>query len=212
MGEEQNATWYDALFRSKGKFRNHFSENSCFKCGLWPEAIKHITKKDRILELGCGSGQFAELLREQAIPEFYIGVDFSKIAIQLAFHRDLSTGSPTDFFFAIRDIIPGTHDTIYDMNYNTVVALEVLEHVEKDLEILDRIEQVTIEGVKSMYPQAEYKRTTKIIASVPDFNSESHVRHFKRKKDIHTRYGSIIKNLTVSYHAGRWLMIGVINP
>lgn len=49
--------------------------------------------------------------------------------------------------------------------------LEVLEHLDKDIEIILKI-----------------KRNTKVYFSVPNFNSEGHVRVFKNENDIVERY------------------------
>jgi 2-polyprenyl-3-methyl-5-hydroxy-6-metoxy-1,4-benzoquinol methylase len=70
------------------------------------------------------------------------------------------------------------------INYDLVLILEVLEHLNNDVEILTKI-----------------KSKSKVIFSVPNFDSESHVRFFLSKEEIYYRYQEYIKIETMkSYY------------
>jgi 2-polyprenyl-3-methyl-5-hydroxy-6-metoxy-1,4-benzoquinol methylase len=64
---------------------------------------------------------------------------------------------------------------LYDDKYNTVVVLEVLEHIENDLLLLERI-----------------RKGSTVIFSIPNFNSESHMRWFDSTSDILKRYENFL--------------------
>lgn len=191
MGQEQPADFYDKMYVRHEKYYGDFTKHSCFKCGLWPAAVEHLSDKDGVLELGCGSGQFAQYVYTKINPLYYLGVDFSPVAIEMAIEK------APQAMFIMRDVVEYPQE-LKILDYNTLVALEFLEHIDADLEVLQNIKA---KGNK-----------IKSITSVPDFNSPGHVRHFKTEQKIHNRYGSIIENLKVEYFGGRWLMTGVINP
>lgn len=132
-----------------------------------------------VLEVGCGSGVLASMLIEAGI--VYSGFDFNRIAVQKA--RALN--SEGTFFVA-----DAADHTTYARAYESIVCCEVLEHIEADLEVMSL-----------------WKRGTKFICSVPNFDYESHVRYFHSESEIRQRYRDLldidrIERVTSSARAG----------
>ena len=81
---------------------------------------------------------------------------------------------------------------------DAVICTEVLEHITADLQVL--------EGVPA---------GRRVIATVPDFESETHVRWFESEESVAQRYGPLfdgfeVRTLTIPGIDGRFfLMEGV---
>jgi 2-polyprenyl-3-methyl-5-hydroxy-6-metoxy-1,4-benzoquinol methylase len=121
----------------------------------------YIDKDLKILDLGCGPGQFARMLFDMGLKN-YRGIDFSAEAIRLA--------KKTGGNFVCDDILKCDYG-----DYDIVVCLETLEHIPGDLAVIRRI-----------------KKGKKIIFSVPDYESPTHVRVFKELEEVRERYGADI--------------------
>lgn len=168
--QEKNSLYYDRLYSDGGwqkQYHKHYSE-SYYYSG-WKLILSLLSNNSnlRILEIGCGNGQFANMLFDNGITN-YKGFDFSPIAVRMAKKNNQK--------YSENFVVDNAYTSeLYNYNYNNVVILEVLEHIERDFLVLDRI-----------------NKNTTIIFSVPNFNSESHVRWFNSKDDIEKRYGDII--------------------
>jgi 2-polyprenyl-3-methyl-5-hydroxy-6-metoxy-1,4-benzoquinol methylase len=115
----------------------------------------------RILELGCGIGDLGRMIIEEGYP--YRGFDFSREAVDQCL-RSCPKGN-----FRVGDVY--NPEDYRPLEYNVLVALEVLEHVD-DLKVLENIPP----GVR-------------LIASVPDYYDVSHLRLYKDpKSDIVERF------------------------
>ena len=119
----------------------------------------------KIIDLGCGTGRFAKLLHLNRF-EHYIGVDFAHERI-----KECRKYVP-NYEFICDDIFS---KEIYSklVSYDVFILLEVLEHIEKDLELLDLI------------PKGK-----DVIFSVPNYLSASHVRAFENINSVKKRYSS----------------------
>ncbi len=126
-----------------------------------------------VLDIGCGPGQFAEFLLGRRPEIDYTGLDFSAVAVEQASRR--CPGAR----FIQGDALRG--DFLDRLSYRTVLALEVLEHVQEDLALLARL-----------------REGTRVIASVPNFDSFGHVRVFRDEAMVAARYGELIEDITVS--------------
>ncbi|HEY9446277.1 MAG TPA: class I SAM-dependent methyltransferase [Burkholderiales bacterium] len=128
-------------------------------------ALRHDVRS--ILEVGCGNGAFAHLLADRTGLR-YRGFDFSPVAVQRAIAR---TGTPDRFY-----VDDATSGAAYERaEYDCIVCTEVLEHIEEDLRAV-----------------SHWRSGTLCICSVPNFDSETHVRFFQSTDDVVSRYGGLI--------------------
>ena len=159
------ALFYSAIFIVLGVSLPYFP--------LWllvADRLRQIAPR-RIIDLGCGSGQFPKLLSDQGITS-YLGLDFSRNCIAMA------RKAAPDLQFVQVDLNKDT--TLQDEDYDCVVALEFLEHVDGDLAILEQV-----------------RSGTTIIASVPNYLTPAHVRHFESADEVRERYTPLIDDLDV---------------
>ncbi|WP_343761091.1 class I SAM-dependent methyltransferase [Clostridium oceanicum] len=169
--KEQESLYYNKVYDCGGldkTYHKHYSQSRYIK--IWNEALEIIKeiKNCNILDIGCGAGQFANLLFDNNIKS-YVGIDFSKVAINLA----KKTNAPYKEKFLLHNIY--TSD-VYKQEYNTVTILEVLEHLEKDIDVLEKI-----------------KPKSNVIFSVPNYGGKGHVRYFNNISEIINRYKGFVK-------------------
>lgn len=169
MKQEFKAEWYDERYKVGGHKREYFKdpEKSVYY-NVWSEIVKMMTSKDKVLELGCGAGQLAKLLLYGSC-EYVRGYDFSKEGIKLC-----KSGLDKKYHdkFLVGDIY---EEDIYEEDYNTIICCEVFEHLAEDLEVIGNI-----------------KVGAKVIFTVPNFDSKSHVRFFATSRDIRNRYNKLV--------------------
>lgn len=127
-------------------------------------------QKTKILDVGCGNGVFAKMLYENNIP-CYKGVDFSEKGIKIA---QLNTPQWAEYFLK-EDIF---ESEILEQNHSHIILFEILEHINDDMKILSKIPPKTM-----------------IIASVPNFYSQGHIRIFENIDQIRKRYEPLVEFL-----------------
>ena len=149
------------------QYHKHYTKRLDYD--LWKQSLTWIKEIDNpnVFEIACGCGQFANMLFDNSI-RAYAGIDFSNIAISMAKENNKEHA---DLFY-VGNVLKSER---LDAYYNIVIMFEALEHIECDLDLLNRI-----------------KKNSTLILSVPNFPSESHVRYFESKEDIVKRYGSIM--------------------
>jgi predicted TPR repeat methyltransferase len=161
--EEASSAYYDEIYKSEDEY-HLASEESVYK-EMWDRVCELILAfgVERVMDVGCGPGQFAEYLLSRAKVS-YTGLDFSPEAIRIAQSKGLAAQ------FSVADIY--TTPLISDGDYDVLIGLEVLEHLSQDIEFVRRI------------PSGKL-----IICSVPSFISFGHVRSFASTDEIAARYG-----------------------
>lgn len=164
---ERSAKWYDIIYGGAYDYLKHYTESRYYF--LWSVVSDRMRGFYRVLDLGCGTGQFASLLFDRGFKD-YTGIDFSPVAIKTA--RKCCPG----FKFVIRDL----RDSTEFKDYECVVALEFLEHIENDLGVVSQIK-----------PGAHF------LGTVPSFRCESHVRAFSNADKVARRYGEFFNDFTV---------------
>ncbi|GAE03157.1 hypothetical protein CBO05C_2847 [Clostridium botulinum B str. Osaka05] len=167
---EKDSSFYDELFRSGGwneTYFKHYSEIHYFP--IWSKAVEIIKsiENPKIIEVGCGPGQFSNLLFDIGYRN-YRGIDFSQEAIKYAKIRNSK-------YRNLFNIDNAYTTNLFDTDYNTVIIFEVLEHVDEDLRILSRA-----------------RTNSNILFSVPNFYSDGHVRWFNSKEEVIERYKKYI--------------------
>jgi len=167
---KQVAETYDQMF-SGGGYQGVY-DLPYWHCGYYPlfkrvrdQVLRRGAKS--VLEVGCGTGAFAHLLMTTTSIK-YRGFDFSKVAVAKAIAR---TRQPAAFYVgnAVEDV-SYAHDS-----YDCIVCTEVLEHLEQDLEVIKK-----------------WQPGTFCVCSVPNFDDETHVRHFDSIDQVRTRYAPLI--------------------
>jgi len=163
---EQSAHYYDTMYRTGGhigQYHLHYTESRYFP--VWNRGANIISSigNPRILDIGCGPGQFAHLLSDRGI-NCYAGIDHSSEAILLA-QKNVPQWAEN---FVNNDILSMI---ALPENIDIVILFEVLEHLERDLDLLRLIPA----GIKGLF-------------SVPSYGSISHVRQFKTAGDVKKRY------------------------
>jgi len=159
VGREMPPSYYG---KQVDKYSLKYSESPYFL--IWKRIIQCIPgTASRIIDLGCGNGQFAQMLKDLGYTK-YVGVDFAKPHIQSAKKRGLPFEFIHSNFYTVERISDYTQ-------YDVVILSEVLEHIERDLEVLEKIDDGKI-----------------VIFSVPNFDCENHVRHFHSPQEVISRY------------------------
>lgn len=183
-----SASYYDAVFAESPKYQ--LSGQDSEYVPVWTRVVQALRDAGAtsILDLGCGPGQFAQFLGTQMPEVRYTGLDFSGIAISRARQRC------PQYLFEKRELPVTEFSGVPD--FDTVVCTEVLEHVERDREIL-----------------AALPTGVSIVASVPNFDSFGHIRVFRDEAEVRARYEPLFENLRVEGIAltpqnTLWLMRG----
>lgn len=171
-GKELAASWYDDVFKRAQHYHQPFYQSAYYP--TWTVIADRLQRygAKRILDVGCGPGQFAQMLQDWGF-ERYTGIDFSPQAIEIA--QALVPG----YEFRVADA--RSLDSYQGIEYDAIVCTEVLEHIEDDF------------GVLSCFAQG-----TPCLSTVPNFPYESHVRHFDSADAVSARYRSYFDSLTVT--------------
>ena len=166
---ERGAAYYDAVYLSGDyveKMKRPWNKQPA-RLVTWYPAL--MLTEGSIFEVGCGCGHLAQMCAEYGV-DYSGGFDFSKEAIKIARLNTPGSG------FALADARTARAEgLIRSAQYDTLVALEVLEHVWADLDLVEAIPAGRV-----------------FVASVPDFQTEGHVRWFSKKQQVRARYGSLL--------------------
>ena len=71
-------------------------------------------------------------------------------------------------------------DVVETLDYDCILMMESLEHVERDIEILKRVRPGSL-----------------VLATVPNFPAPVHVRHFSSIADVQERYEDLFNKFDV---------------
>lgn len=136
---------------------------------LYREAARWIPDGHDVVDLGCGTGRFlAELLLEPGRTGSAMGVDFSELALAEARrYVPNATFSQTDLRTWGPDPARAGH--------TSYTCLEVLEHLDDDLDLIRRV------------PPGH-----QLVFSVPNYESEAHLRTFTSPGAVWHRYGPLV--------------------
>lgn len=166
MGQEVGATVYDELHTDD---ESGVPTEKSIYYPLFRRIADEVERRHigSVLEVGCGTGRLAEMLMARASVQ-YLGFDFSPVGTRKAVER---TGKPNAFFLA--DALEAAS---YEGPYEAVVCTEVLEHIDRDLEVI---------GL--------WRAGTHCFCTVPNFDYPTHVRHFRHEDEVRERYGRLIE-------------------
>lgn len=151
---------------------------------LYREAARMILPHEHVVDLGCGTGRFIHQLIEQNHYAPITGLDFSRAALEEAssYLGQIKSTAPIDLVHAdLRNFQPDA-----DRAGNTVyTCLEVLEHLEDDRDLVRTL------------PAGH-----RLIASLPNYESDSHVRCMRDVGDLWARYDDLLT-------FNRWCLIRI---
>lgn len=167
---EAQESYYDAMYKEggwQGNYFKHYTQSPYFETWKRVLFLMGNLNNQKILDIGCGVGQFANFLKDNGLQQYY-GIDFSKEAIKQAREKNLE-----GFIFRQENIF---NSNVFDDNFDYIVILEVLEHLREDLRLLSLLK-----------PQSN------VIFSVPNYNSQSHVRFFDSLESVIDRYKNLIQ-------------------
>jgi trans-aconitate methyltransferase len=176
FGVEQPAEFYDEKFKKVEQWKQHYSLSHYYP--VWTVIVDRLKREAprHIVDVGCGPGQLACLLRDQGLPS-YLGLDFSAARIEFA-----QTICP-EYRFETADVFQS--QLLRTEPYDAVVLLEFLEHVNRDLEVLEML-----------------RPDTYVLGTVPNFPAAGHVRHFASAEDVSARYSSCFSKMRVDSLTG----------
>lgn len=165
MGVEKGPEYYD---------NNVTRVNLPLEESPWEELYKMAASllpppKDcpTVVDMGCGTGRFAKLLCNKGYTKYW-GIDFSRVRISEA-RRYVP-----NFEFSVADLFDKwVRGKLY--KFNLFILLEVLEHVNDDRKLL------------SILPSDSH-----VILSVPNYDSEGHVRFFENADETIRRYEELL--------------------
>ena len=161
MGKEQNKDYYNKGFASSPYYCIGVTAEKSRHSRLYSHVLSLLEHDSNILEVGCGTGQFADWIIRSGF-NYIEGFDFSDVAVEMSKQRTNRDN------FHVADVNDWNFATD---NYNCIIALEVFEHINNDLDIIGKI------------PAG---RT--VIFSLPTFDDAAHVRYFKKAYEITARY------------------------
>lgn len=165
----QVAATYDEMFQGGGflgVFDLPYRRSPYFP--LFRAVLAQVPKAAGVLEVGCGTGTFAHYLFDKRRGTPYVGFDFSEVAVEKARKR---TGRREPFFVG-----DATKAASYqDLHYDTIVCTEVLEHLEDDKGVV-----------------RQWAAGTHCVCSVPNYDADTHVRHFRSEDEVRERYAELI--------------------
>jgi SAM-dependent methyltransferase len=172
-GSERDRAFYDRRYATKphNRLPYHLSRHYY---PLWSIIADRVRSQSGVLEVGCGGGQLAALLRDQGL-RLYIGFDFSSEAIGIARRQ------APELTFHIADAFDT--DLFSTTTYDTIISTEVLEHIDQDRALIQR------------WPSG-----VRCLCSVPDFPGKAHVRYFNSADHVRDRYADLFADLQITTH------------
>lgn len=182
MGEYKDKEYYDSIYSLSEKYKCNYKESPYLE--LWKECLYHIPLLRNILEVGCGTGQFYDMLTKEHRINDYIGFDFSKVAISM--HT-----SPNAYVGDARNGSNYPSDDKYDF----IICKEVLEHLADDVAVIRK-----------------WKKGTEVLITVPCFDDPSHVRWFENEEKIRERFETVYYCLKIDevIPFQRWFIIKAV--
>lgn len=171
-GVQQPAEFYDATFHKSDHWKKHYSASHYYP--LWTVIADRMRSAGvrSVLDIGCGPGQVASLLRDAGVRAYH-GLDFSMARITQA------RAVCSQYQFTQADVFQS--ELLETLDYDCLLTMEFLEHVEQDLEVLQRV------------PAGKL-----VLATVPSFPARGHVRKFDNSESVRERYGRLLQPLDVA--------------
>lgn len=177
----QGAKYYDDHYAESESYAKSYRDSHYLPQWVQVEFWLRPFKDKILLDLGCGPGQFAEMLSDLEYPN-YTGLDFSPVAIEKAKKRSQYSFHSADLY----------EEDLAARGADVAICLEVLEHLDRDQEIVSKL-----------------NKDTYCIFSVPNFDDPGHVRWFRSEYQVRKRYYKLMAIEDIQFICGIWLFRGV---
>jgi len=172
---------YDECYLTSEKYKQHYQDLIYFV--VWDYVRTKLHTTDKLLDLGCGPGHLAHLLHDFKF-EHYIGIDFSKVGIQLAKHK------VPRFTFIEADLRNLDYSNYSNYKF---ISIETLEHLENDIALIKKLPK------------------NSIIFSVPNYMCIDHYRTYDSEDLIKDYYKEILNIIKItSFPVGKESIIYVV--
>lgn len=170
IGEEKPAEYYEQ-FGTNNHLLDHYTQSRYYP--TWLLILDRLAGKEKgkILDIGCGPGQFSKMLVDNNFEE-YLGIDFSKLRISQA------KKTCPEYTFLCKDIYE--KGVLENIEYETVIMTEFLEHVTEDVLVIKML-----------------KEGARIFGTVPNYGGRAHVRKYESPEVVIKRYGKYFDQLKV---------------
>ena len=167
----QTPDTYDAIYRSGGNTGTyHLPYQRTRYYALFKRVLQalKVHQAQSVLEVGCGTGAMADMIVNRTRMD-YRGFDFSSVAVEKA--KEL-TGQ-NELFSVANALELESYKS--PTGYDSIVCTEVLEHINEDREVL------------ALWPAGSW-----CVLSVPNFDSNTHVRFFQDEEQVRKRYQDLV--------------------
>ena len=157
------ADYYDKVYKKPGHYKKHWKMSPYAQ--IWRRTLMLIPNGSSVLDIGCGTGQYAAMIKENEYKKIvYCGVDFSPAAIEIA-KKNCKAKFICEDAFSFK----------WPNEIDVAIILEFLEHISDNKLFLERLPQ----GIK-------------FIASVPNYASGGHTRIFLSAQAVKDYYKDIL--------------------
>jgi len=130
---------------------------------------KHFAKKIRLLDIGCGTGQFIGIIKKYFSVKSALGIDFSDNSIKICKKKGIN---------AVNCNITDIQD-----RYNLITAIHVLEHISNPIEFVTQIEEKLEAGGILILSLPNTKSIGRILFGKNwiGFNTPRHIVNYSKK-------------------------------
>jgi SAM-dependent methyltransferase len=181
MGYYREAFYYDDVYERYEKYSCHYTKSRYYE--LWKRCVELIPDDANILEVGCGTGQFLQMLQDtKRYLKGYAGFDFSHVAISMCKSGLVRQGD-------------ARNPNLYGDSYDLIIALEVMEHLLDDVEVI------------RLWPKGK-----NVLLTLPVFDDPAHVRFFETAEQIIKRYEHDFYCLNIKSveQFDRWFIVNAV--
>lgn len=188
----EKSTW------GAGEASLKISDPTAFRLKISLDFLDVLEKNNKVLELGCGEGQFIRSIKKHHSSLDCYGSDISQNAIDKA--KNYNDG--VKYFLNEEDILPFADDM-----FDAVLIYDVLEHVKNPASILKEVSRVLKkDGLFYMFVPCEGDYTSfwfwlrKIgVGTELTFKHAGHINYFSRKNLLTLLSGAKFQILKIRY-------------
>ncbi len=196
----KNKGFYEEYWQREGGAVPESDSTTGERKALLAQALRPLSKGAKMLDAGCGSGEFVEFIKELGFD--VSGVDISKTAVEKA--RARCPGTPF-WVKSLEDRLPFKDD-----EFDVVWATEVLEHIFEIHSTLSEINRVLKDGGLFILTVPYHGLIKNLAVALLGFDNHynpdiSHIRFFTLK----TLEGSLRKS---GFETVSWCGVGRLWP